>query len=127
MHAVISIIMQMCYKTVFHILNTYLIASPVCAFVFPVSFELPTAHSAPVLLPAASSVLRLQFLGSCQQCFGARTDGSAVLSAVLSISHLNTSPQEGNRSPAKLRSERDREKEREASPPHLQLFPGRKL
>ncbi|CAB1443314.1 unnamed protein product [Pleuronectes platessa] len=62
--------------------------------------------SSPGLLPAASSVLRLQFLGSCQQSFGARSDGSAVLSAALSISHLNTSPQEGNRSPAKFRGER---------------------
>lgn len=73
----------------------------------------------PFLPAAASSVLRLQFLGSCQQCFGARTDGSAALSAVLSISHLNTSPQEGNRSPAKFRGERvgqDGEKERELRP-----------
>lgn len=64
-------------------------------------------HFSHVFLPAASSVLRLQFLGSCQQCFGARTDGSTVLSAVLSISHLNTLPQEGNRSPAKFRRERE--------------------
>lgn len=43
-----------------------------------------------------------------------------MLSAVLSISHLNTLPQEGNRSPAKFRREREgeraREKEREIGP-----------
>lgn len=103
-----------------------------CSHLLP---ALPACSCSSSLL--ASSLLRLHFLGSCQQCLGARTDGSAVLSAASSISHPSAAPREGNRSPAFRSSKRaSRERRRELGRgggggrtrrPHLQLFPGRKL